>query len=133
MKNLVIIPFLMVGLASAQTSTDSFTFTSYNVGSEFMKRILSIEIPRRDFTADFSPVDQPFSEFQSDVRIITPDQFMLTNYPDRDFSNMTELFMGTTTTQSFLIGNKKVTQTYLFDLNGTLRSSQLSISFGKDK
>lgn len=133
MKNLMLIPFLMVGLASAQTNSDSFSFTGYNIDNEFMQRIMSIEIPRKDFSVDFSASELSFSSYQSGVRIITPNEFMLSTYPDSDFSNMTELFMGSTTTQSFLIGNKKLTQTYVFDLNGTLRSSQLSFSFGKDK
>ncbi|WP_420577232.1 hypothetical protein [Ekhidna sp.] len=40
-------------------------------------------------------------------------------------------YLGSATTRNFQLLNKEVRSTYIFDANGNLRSSQMSISLGK--
>lgn len=42
-------------------------------------------------------------------------------------------YLGSATTRNFQLLNKDVRSTYIFDATGNLRSSQMSISFGKKK
>lgn len=50
-------------------------------------------------------------------------------------SNIIEMspYLGTSTTRTFELLNKKATSTYIFDSSGNLRSTQMNISFRKKK
>ncbi len=66
-----------------------------------------------------------------DFRIITPQQYNLTNYPMRDLSKMDDLLMGTSLSNTLQLGRQQIKTTYIFDINGNMRGYETSFSFGK--
>ncbi|WP_420316534.1 hypothetical protein [Ekhidna sp.] len=79
--------------------------------------------------------DLSFSEdkvYISDYKIMSPIQYNLNGYPMSDLSKMDDLLMGTSLSNTILIGGQKIQTTYIFDINGNLRNSQTSFSIGKN-
>lgn len=123
----------MVGLAQAQEKSSSSQVLKEPHTSIYLEKALNVDLPKLDINFEIPTFESTsLRAYQSDFRVITPNQFMLNVCPLGDLSNMSELFMGSYTTQSFNLGNRQLRSTYLFDMNGVLRSSQMSFSFGKN-
>ena len=66
-----------------------------------------------------------------DFKIITPQQYNLTNYPMRDLAKMDDLLLGTSFSNTLQLGNQQIQTTYVFDINGNLRGYRTTFSFRK--
>ncbi|MEQ6167720.1 MULTISPECIES: hypothetical protein [unclassified Ekhidna] len=66
-----------------------------------------------------------------DFKIITPQQYNLTNYPMRDLAKMDDLLLGTSFSNTLQLGNQQIQTTYIFDISGNLRGYRTNFSFRK--
>ena len=131
MKTLVSFVFLLtVGLVYAQDDTsffskyfqsdNSYQTTSLDEYSVFKKNFASL-IPKG--------VDKQRMTFSDD-------SFLQTNQvvsPGNTLALDSGPYLGNATVQSIRLLNTDAKSTYIFDMNGNLRSSQMSFSFGKKK
>lgn len=130
MKYLSIFLLLISGALSAQTSFNSLKAFNENAISHKMElesmlnpQELKINFPNQ------SILEQ--QNFQSDLKLFSPQSLNLSSYPMTDLSNMDEFILGTSVSNTVNIGSKKIQTTYIFDVIGNLKSSQTSFSFGR--
>ncbi len=132
MKYLTILPFLFVGALKAQTdfkSLQQFDTKSLDFKMDFSSSNYSESF--KILMPSQSIIDE--QTFQSDLKLFSPQQYNLSNYPMDDLSNMDDLIMGTSLSSELQMGRKKIQTIYLFDVNGNFKSSQTSFSLSKNK
>lgn len=131
MRYLFIILLLATGIAHAQNDAPTKPFIAASQKTDFLKNIHAIELDHKDLTLNFPSKEQVMEiSYQSDFQFILPTNINMVSYPSTDLSNLSGFFLGNYTTQSVQIGNKIFQSTYIFDTNGVLRSSELSIPIG---
>ena len=132
MKYLALIPFLLASVSHAQTS--------FKTLQKFDTKTLDFKMDHFS-TRELSPLrinlpDQSqwnAQNLQSEVKLYTPNQYNPTGYPMNDLSDMDNLLMGTSLLTSMELGRKSLRTTYIFDLQGNLRSSEFTITKKKRK
>lgn len=131
MRYLFIILLLATEIAHAQNDTPSNSFISEIQKTDFLKNIHAIQLDHKDLTLNFTTKEAVMEiSYQSDFQFILPRNINMVSYPSTELSNLSGFFLGNYTTQSVHIGNKIFQSTYIFDTNGVLRSSELSIPLG---
>ncbi|MEO1255435.1 MAG: hypothetical protein AAFY41_11205 [Bacteroidota bacterium] len=132
MKYLTIITLLFSGLLNAQTnfkSLQTFNDNSLHFRMDHFSttdlQSLKINIP------DQLLINQ--LNYQSNLKLFSPQQYYLTNYPMNDLSNMDDLLMGTSLSNTLQLGKRSIQTTYIFDISGNLKSTETSFQLGKKK
>ena len=132
MKYLAILSFLFAGTLHAQTT--------FKTLQKFDNKSLEFRMDRLS-TKELSPIrlnipDQSILEtnnIQSGIKLFSPQQYNPIGYPMNDLSNMDDLLMGTSLSNTVQLGRQKIQTTYIFDINGDLIGTETSLSFGKKK
>lgn len=130
MKNtLAIILILAFGVLNAQES-NSF-LSKYFIDAEPIgfTTLTSYSVFNSKTTFDLIPEGATLKAITLSEQAFAPinQGFLM----DSDGVNELNPYLGSATTRNFQLLNKEVRSTYIFDANGNLRSSQMSISLGK--
>ncbi len=123
---------LFVGMLNAQTTFKSLQKFD-NKTLDFKRDRFSTRqlTPLKISLPDKSLLEQ--QNYVSEIKLFSPQQYNLTNYPMNDLADMDDLLMGTSLSNTLHLGRQSIETTYIFDLSGNLQGSQTSFIFGKKK
>ncbi|MEO9870290.1 hypothetical protein [Ekhidna sp.] len=129
MKYLSIIFLLFAGILNAQT-----TFTPQNT---FENQSLNLKMDRFS-TRNLYPLqlnlpNRSVLNQQNDQLWITAQQINLTACSIGNVSEMNDLLLGTSLSNTVQLGKRKIQTTYIFDMHGDLRGYESSFSIGRKR
>ncbi|NQZ75012.1 MAG: hypothetical protein HRT61_02725 [Ekhidna sp.] len=125
MKYLAILSFLVSTVLNAQTTFKSLQEyqpdgRQFNMTPFAKKQLKSLELNLPPET--FSQVDP-----LSDPQMFTPNQYNV-GYPFGDVTDMNDMLLGSSLTNTVQVGRKMLRGTYIFDVQGNMRSYEFTIS-----
>jgi len=125
--------YLIMGLLlSSTTICSAQNFITDEPEISILERIKNVSLQEFKFDLDNNYFRSNLTEDSyRNLKLLTPLQHNLTGYPRQDFTDSNKILFDSIVQNQIVIGNRKLTSTYVFDINGNMTDYQFSIPIGK--